>query len=189
MFSKRGLVVFRIGGGDGGVCGKLALCEAVEAVGLAGEGDAVGDIWPFTVEPIGIDDEGAYVPAGQGGHDKAHHRGSDRYKQPAHARPQDAAGEGDHRAQCQRRRDEQHAGQSDVRVGVVDSVEDGVMLKQQLEAADILMDSQREAAEIRRQWKRRARAGKLRRSVRPARARRLRQAETARQARTRSRPA
>ena len=60
------------------------------------------------------------------------------------ARLQHAAGDRDHRAQRQRHADEQHADERDVRVGVGHAVEDRVLLEEQIEAADVLANGQRE---------------------------------------------
>ncbi len=147
MFSKRRLIVCRVGGGDGGFSGKLALGEAVEPVGLARHGDAVGDVGPFAVELVGLDDKGAHIPAGHAGHDITNHCGDDGRDQPARARLEHAAGNGDCRAQSECRADEQHADERDVRVGVGDSIEDRVLLEEEFEAADIFMNGQRKEQE------------------------------------------
>ena len=60
------------------------------------------------------------------------------------ARPDHAAGDRNDRAQRQRNADKQHADERDVRVGVGDAVEDRVLLEEQIEAADILANGQRE---------------------------------------------
>ena len=58
-----GLVVGGVGCFDGGFGGKLLLVEAVEAEGLAGELDVVGDVRALADELVGLDDEVGDVPA------------------------------------------------------------------------------------------------------------------------------
>jgi hypothetical protein len=74
---QRGLVVFGIGGVDGGFGGELVLREFIEAVGGAGGGDVVGDVGFFADELVGLDDEGADVPAGDAEDDVGERGGCD----------------------------------------------------------------------------------------------------------------
>ena len=54
------------------------------------------------------------------------------------------AGNGDYGSQHKRPGDEEQAGERDVRVGVSNSVEDRMVIEQELEAADIHMQCQDE---------------------------------------------
>ena len=141
--------MFGIGRGHRGFSGELALGEAVEAVGLARQGDVAGDVRPLAVELVGFDDEGAHVPSGHAGHDPASCRGNDGRQQPTRARLEQAAGEGNRRPEQERHADEQHACQRDVCVGVGDAGEDGVRFEEEIEAADVLANGQREEQKTR----------------------------------------
>ena len=84
------------------------------------------------------------ITAGRG---ITNHGGNDGDDEQAAARFDYGADKGDQGSQHQRRRDEEHAGQRHMRVGVRDPVEDCVVLKQQLKAADIYAQSNDEQQE------------------------------------------
>ena len=142
-----GLVVGGVGGGDGGFGGELVLVEAVEAEGLAGHLDVVGDVRSFAVELVGLDDEAADVPADEGEHDVADGGGSDGGGDEAAARDADGVDGGEDGSGDEGERDEQQAGEGDVGVGVVDAVEDGVVVEEELEAAEVDVDGEDEEEE------------------------------------------
>ncbi len=138
---KRGLVVGRIGCAYGRLRGKLALREAVQSVCLPGHLDVVDDIRLLAHQFVGLYDEAADVPANHSGSRITNHGRNDGNDEHAPARLDYGAGKGDQGSQHEGRRDEEHAGQRYVRVCVRDPIEDCVVLKQQLKAADIYAQS------------------------------------------------
>ena len=82
---QSGLVVGWIGCADGGLGGKLALREAVEAICLAGHLDVVGDVGLLADKFVGLDDEAADIPADHADRDITDH-GRQRWQQRASAR-------------------------------------------------------------------------------------------------------
>ncbi len=137
---ERGLVVLGVGGVDGGFGGELVLREAVEAVGGARGFDVVRDVRLFADELVGLDDEGGDVPADEAEDDPADGGGSDGGGDPSAGASADAV-DGEHDgAGDEREGEDQQAVDGDVRVGVVDAVEEGVVGEQLLEAVDVDVD-------------------------------------------------
>ena len=120
-----------------GFGGELLLGDAVEAVGLAGEGDVPGDIGLLADQLVGLDDESGHVPGDDLNQEKADHRGHGSQHQPAHPGMSNEIEGGDSRSHDEGHADGQHAGDGDVGVGVGDAAKDGVILQKQFEAADI----------------------------------------------------
>ena len=135
---ERRLIVGGVGSLDGCLRGKLALGEAVQPEGLPRQINVVGNVGLLANQLIGFDDKAGNIPADCLKRKVTDHGGKNRQHQPApagqHRQGVDAR---QHRAQQQRRAHHEHAGKQDVRVHVGYAAEDGVILKQLLEAADV----------------------------------------------------
>ena len=134
---KGGLIVGRVGGLDGGLGGKLALREPVQPIGLTGHLDVMGNEGLFENQRVGFDPEAADVPAHQSYPGVTDDNRNQCGNQPASAGSENPSRRGDGRTQQQRRTGDQHAGDSDVRIGIGDAVEDRMVLEEQTEAAEI----------------------------------------------------
>ncbi len=132
-----GLVVGGVGGVDGGFGGKLLLVEAVETEGLAGDLDVVGDVRALADELVGLDDEVGDVPADEAEGDVADSGGKHGGGDEAASRDAEGVEGGDDGAGDESEGDEEEAVDGDVGVGVVEAVEDGVVIEEELEAADV----------------------------------------------------
>ena len=132
-----GLVVGGVGCLDGGFGGEFLLVEAVETVGLAGGLDVVGDVGLFADELVGLDDEVADVPADEAEGDVADGCGRDGGGDEAAARDANRVDGRDDGAGDEGEGDEEEAVDGDVGVSVVEAVEDGVVVEEELVAADV----------------------------------------------------
>ncbi len=153
---QRGLIVGGVGGIDRGLGGKLTLLELVEPVCLLGELDVVGDVGGLAHQLVGLDDEVADVPAHHAHREIAEHGWNHGGDKQLRSRAAQRVEQRDARAEEKRQADDQQSGDGHMRVGVVDALEDGVMVQQALEAADDRRSSRPPAAGRRRRWRARA---------------------------------
>ena len=80
------MIVGGLGGFDRGLGGKFALRDTIQAVGLAGEVDVIGNVWALANEFVRLDDEAGDVPAEYLNGDIADESGSDGSGEPAETR-------------------------------------------------------------------------------------------------------
>jgi hypothetical protein len=132
-----GLVIGGVGCLDGGFGGKFLLMEAVETEGGAGFGDVVSDEGLFADELIGLDDEVGDVPTDEAQDDIAECGGGDRGGDEAAARDAEGVDSGHDRTGDEGERYNEESADGDVRVGVVEAVEDGVVFEEERVAADV----------------------------------------------------
>ncbi len=134
---KRRLIVRGVGRRDVCLSGKLALRNSVQSVGLPRQCEIVGNIGLFANQLVRFHDEAADVPADYLKADITQRSRENRRRNPAPAWHPHGVDGRDHRAQNQRRADNQHSWKHDVRVRVAHARENRMRVEQLLESTEV----------------------------------------------------
>ena len=134
---ERVLIVVRFDSGDARVGGKRHLFDPVQRKGGARLLDVVRDERRLPDQLVGLDDEAVHVPADRRHAEIQDDRRNQGGDDPAKLRRRDGVDQHDDRAEHERERHPQHAGNHHVRVGVGDSRENRVVLEDAIESSEI----------------------------------------------------
>ncbi len=134
---QRSLIVLGISSFGGSLGGKFALRDPVQSVGLPRQVRVVNDVGLLANQFVRFDDKAAHVPTHDLEREITNHGGNDRSHQPASALHRERINGCEQRAGDERGADHEHAGERNVSISVGHAAEDGVILEQALEAAEI----------------------------------------------------
>ena len=134
---QRSLIVGRVGRVYGGLCGKFALREAVQSIGLTRQVNVIGDVGSLANQFIRLHDKAADVPANDLKREITDRGRSNCCHQPARVRHRHDINACNRSTKNECDTDCEHSRKHDVRVRVGDTAKDRMFVEQSLESGDI----------------------------------------------------